>query len=260
MSRKRSRGRHANPWRWWLIGLSAVGAYVLVFYFVLVSPSSGIWKGVFGDKRIPEGYEIHGIDVSHHQGVIDWQRLRDEGRINGAPVKFCIIKATEGSEHTDRRFSRNFDQARDHGIIRGAYHFWGTKTSAASQAEHFIRTVDLQEGDLPPVLDIEKKDPQKTVSQMQADILKWLSIVAKHYDATPIIYTNLKFREKYLDSPELNAYPYWIAHYYVDSLKYDGRWKFWQHTDVGRLPGIKGYVDFNVYNGSYYDLEQLTIK
>ena len=54
-------------------------------------------------------------------------------------------------------------------------------------------------------------------------------------------------------------YPYWIAHYYVDKVEYRGPWKFWQHTDVGRLPGIKGYVDFNIYNGSYYDLKKLTI-
>ena len=49
------------------------------------------------------------------------------------------------------------------------------------------------------------------------------------------------------------------AHYYVDSVEYKGRWKFWQHTDVGKLPGIKGHVDFNIYNGSYYDLRQMTI-
>ena len=63
----------------------------------------------------------------------------------------------------------------------------------------------------------------------------------------------------YLNDTIFNQYPYWIAHYYVDSVAYKGPWKFWQHTDVGRLPGIKGDVDFNIYNGSYYDLRQLTI-
>ena len=64
---------------------------------------------------------------------------------------------------------------------------------------------------------------------------------------------------RYLADKVFDQYPYWIAHYYVDSIEYRGAWKFWQHTDVGRLPGIKGYVDFNIYNGSYYDLRQLTI-
>ena len=62
-----------------------------------------------------------------------------------------------------------------------------------------------------------------------------------------------------LNDSIFDQYPYWIAHYYVDSLEYRGRWKFWQHTDAGRLPGIKGSVDFNIYNGSYYDLRQMTL-
>ena len=76
----------------------------------------------------------------------------------------------------------------------------------------------------------------------------------------PIIYTNYKFKEQYLSAPVFDDYPYWIAHYYVDKVEYKGEWKFWQHTDAGKLPGIKGYVDFNIYNGSFYDLRQLCIQ
>ena len=72
-------------------------------------------------------------------------------------------------------------------------------------------------------------------------------------------YTYYKFKLDYLNDSVFNQYPYWIAHYYVDSLKYEGDWKFWQHTDAGSLPGIKGPVDFNIYNGSFYDLRQMTI-
>jgi lysozyme len=64
---------------------------------------------------------------------------------------------------------------------------------------------------------------------------------------------------QYLGTPVFDDYPYWIAHYYVDHIEYKGPWKFWQHTDAGRLAGIRGYVDFNVYNGSFYDLRQLCI-
>ena len=90
-------------------------------------------------------------------------------------------------------------------------------------------------------------------------MLQWLDIVEKHYQTKPIIYTYFKFKTRYLNDSIFDQYPYWIAHYYVDSLEYQGPWKFWQHTDVGRLPGIKGNVDFNIYNGSYYDLRQMTI-
>ena len=90
-------------------------------------------------------------------------------------------------------------------------------------------------------------------------MLTWLDIVEKHYQVKPIIYTYYKFKMKYLNDSIFDQYPYWIAHYYVDSVEYQGRWKFWQHTDVGKLPGIKGHVDFDIYNGSYYDLRQMTI-
>ena len=64
---------------------------------------------------------------------------------------------------------------------------------------------------------------------------------------------------KYLSDSIFDEYPYWIAHYYVDTLKYSGPWRLWQHTDVGKIRGIKGNVDFNIYNGSMYDLQKFTI-
>lgn len=75
----------------------------------------------------------------------------------------------------------------------------------------------------------------------------------------PIIYTYYNFKQKYLNDSRFDGYPYWIAHYYVSKMGYRGPWKFWQHTDAGRMPGIGTYVDLNIYNGSYYDLKQLTI-
>ena len=93
-----------------------------------------------------------------------------------------------------------------------------------------------------------------------ASIRKWLDIVENHYGVKPIIYTYYKFKTRYLNDSVFDDYPYWIAHYYVDKVEYKGEWKFWQHTDAGKLPGIKGYVDFNIYNGSFYDLRQLCIQ
>ena len=122
-----------------------------------------------------------------------------------------------------------------------------------------LEKVKLEEGDLPPVLDIEHAPKDKSIEEFQRDILTWLHIVEDRYHVKPILYTYYKFKEKYLSAPVFDDYPYWIAHYYVPKIEYKGAWKFWQHTDAGRLPGIKGPVDFNVYNGSYYDLKKLTI-
>ena len=94
---------------------------------------------------------------------------------------------------------------------------------------------------------------------MQKAAKTWLDIVEKHYGVPPILYTGYKFRESYLNSKEFERYPYWIAHYYVSKLAYKGKWKFWQHTDCGKVGGIKGNVDFNIYNGSMYDLRRLCL-
>lgn len=213
---------------------------------------------MYGDAEYPEGYEIHGIDISHYQGEIDWEQLKN-AMIEGCPVRFVIIKSTEGASRLDDHFRENFNQVRDYGFIRGVYHFWSNKSSAREQAYYFLDKVHLTEGDLPPVLDIEHKPADKSVDDFQRDVLTWLHIVEDKYHAKPIIYTYYKFKEKYLSAPVFDDYPYWIAHYYVDKVQYQGKWKFWQHTDAGKLPGIKGYVDFNIYNGSFYDLRKLCI-
>ena len=247
-------------WVWWMGGAAVVVAYIWVFYYFFVSPFGFRWKALYGDANYPEGYEIHGIDISHYQGEIDWDELRNNGMIERCPVRFVMIKATEGSTRIDDRFAENFYQAREYGFIRGAYHFWSTRSSGRAQAEHFLRQVKLEDGDLPPVLDVEHKAKDQTPEEFKESVLTWLRLVEKAYDAKPIIYTYYKFKLTYLNDSVFNDYPYWIAHYYVDSVKYEGPWKFWQHTDCGRLPGIKGYVDFNIYNGSYYDLQQLTLR
>lgn len=186
--------------------------------------------------------------------------LRNHGFIDNHPVRFIMIKATEGSTKLDDRFVDNFYQAREYGFIRGAYHFWSNKSTGVDQAKHYINNVRLEEGDLPPVLDVEHKPKTQTTQEFKENVLSWLRIVENEYHSKPIIYTYHKFKNEYLSDSIFDTYPYWIAHYYVDSIEYKGKWKFWQHTDCGRLPGIKGYVDFNVYNGSFYDLQQLTIS
>lgn len=245
-------------WAWWIGGTAVILLYVFLFYHFFVGPTGFRWRALYGDAEYPEGYEIHGIDISHYQGKIDWEQLKN-AMIKGCPVRFVIIKSTEGSSRLDENFRENFNQARDFGFIRGVYHFWSNKSTAREQAYYFLDQVHLTDGDLPPVLDIEHKPADKSVEDFQRDVLTWLHIVEDKYHVKPIIYTYYKFKEQYLSAPVFEDYPYWIAHYYVDKVQYKGKWKFWQHTDVGKLPGIKGYVDFNIYNGSYYELKQLCI-
>lgn len=246
-------------WAWWFGGATIVALYIFFFYYIFVGPFGFRWRALYGDVTYPEGYEIHGIDISHHQGKINWQELKDKGFIDGYPIRFVMIKATEGASRIDANFRSNFHNAREYGFTRGAYHFYSVHSPAKAQAEFFIRHVKLENGDLPPVLDVEHKPSNQTDEEFKESIQLWLNMVEFHYGVKPIIYTYYKFKMQYLDDPVFDPYPYWIAHYYVEKVEYKGAWKFWQHTDAGRLPGIKGKVDFNIYNGSFYELRKLTI-
>ncbi len=241
---------------------TAIGAVVLLafFYYFFIRPYSYRWKPCYGYKGygvcLPVNFKVHGIDVSHHQGTINWEAVKATEK-QKYPIRFAFMKATEGGDYKDRRFAENFRQAREVGLIRGAYHFYNPNSDPIRQADFFISQVKLEKGDLAPVLDIERKPRDK--AKLQADLVKFLNRLEQHYGVKPIIYTSYKYRARYLDAPEFAKYPLWIAHYYVDSLSYEGPWQFWQHTDYGTVPGIDESVDLNVFNGSLTDIQRYTL-
>ena len=258
---KKKKMKEMPSWCKYLLGFFIVVAFSGIFYYFFIRPYAYRWKPCYGMKGygvcIPYGYKVHGIDISHYQGNVNWKML-EQTRQGQFPIQFIFMKATEGGDYLDKRFVANFDSAKAHGFIRGAYHFYNPKTDANKQADFFINSVKLEPGDLPPVLDIEKKS--KDIEKLQADLKLWLRRVENHYGVKPIIYASYKFKTKYLNDSVFNSYPYWIAHYYVDSVQYKGDWKFWQHTDVGTLPGIEEQVDLNIFNGDMEGLNALRIK
>jgi len=257
---KKTIHKEIPAWARYLLGILVVVVFVTGFYWFFIRPYAYRWKPCYGLKGygicMPSGYQVHGIDISHYQGDINWNMLK-QTRQGQFPISFIFMKATEGGDYSDDKFVANFDSAKAHGFIRGAYHFYNPKTDANKQADFFINSVKLEPGDLPPVLDIEKKE--KDIKKLQADLKVWLRKVESHYGVKPIIYASYKFKTRYLNDSVFNSYPYWIAHYYVDSVRYDGDWKFWQHTDVGTLPGIDEKVDLNVFNGSLQELKRMQL-
>lgn len=254
---------HELPrWIYYLLGIIIVAIFSFGFYYFFIRPYAYRWKPCNGYKEygvcMPYGYDIHGIDISHYQGNINWQQL-SQSQANFHPIQFVFLKATEGGDLADDTFTQNFDSARAHGFIRGAYHFFNPHTDALKQADFFIKTVKLDSGDLPPVLDIERIG-RKSKTELVRSLKVWLNRIESHYGVKPILYASHKFKTKYLDDSLFNAYPYWIAHYYVDSVEYKGKWHFWQHTDVGLVEGIPEEVDLNVFNGTLEELKKLTIK
>ncbi len=209
----------------------------------------------------PEGYAIHGIDISHYQPNIDWKRLiavnqhKDTVRF-----RFVFIKATEGLILEDLLFDEHWEDAKKHKLIRGAYHYFLPDRSPGLQARNFISSVTLEKGDLPPVVDVEEtKDISKKILVARLKIL--LSDLEKHYKVKPILYSNLYFIEDYL-ADDFKDYPFWMAHYYRSEPTEvsDIQTIFWQHSDRSDLIGIKGNVDANVFTGSETAMKKLLIK
>lgn len=248
-------------WLYYIL-MGVIGViFVAVFYYFFIRPYAYRWKPCYGLKGygvcMPSGYKVHGIDISHYQGKVDWKML-SQTRQSQFPVRFIFMKATEGGDFADNHFVANFDSARVHGFIRGAYHFYNPKTDPIRQAEFFKNSVKLEPGDLPPVLDIEKR--AKDMNRLRADLKLWLKLIEEHYGVKPIIYAPYKFKTSYLNDSVFNSYPYWIAHYYVDSVRYQGDWLFWQHHDAGTLPGIDKQVDLNIFNGTLQQLDSTLIQ
>jgi lysozyme len=196
---------------------------------------------------IPNEYSIHGIDVSKYQSIIAWEEVKAM-QVSNIHLAFAFIKATEGVDNTDPLFHRNWKKAKANSITRGAYHFFIASKDGKMQAENFIKRVDLDAGDLPPVLDVEQRNGC-SIEQIKKEVRKWLETVENYYGVVPIIYTNVDFYNSCLGT-EFDKYPLWVAHYYQQqqpSIKRD--WLFWQHNDQGNVNGILSRVDFNVFKG-----------
>lgn len=210
--------------------------------------------------EIPADYEVHGIDVSRHQRNIDWDAVSQMNH-KDISVDFAFIKASEGRTVVDEYFKDNWKEAKEAGILRGAYHFYRPHLTADEQTALFFRQVPkLEKGDLPPVLDIELRGSCPP-ARLKKNLKRWLVLTEKHYGMTPIIYTNYGFYKSYLTGKEFKKYPLWIAHYKTADLNVKiSSWHFWQHTDRAKVNGIRGGVDFNVFKGDENDLKKLCKK
>ena len=218
------------------------------------------YKTEFKPSDFPDGYEVHGIDVSHHQDVIAWDKLRaisTEG--DTISFQFVYIKATEGILREDDMFSENWDDAKDHRLIRGAYHYFLPDRSAKLQAANYISTVKLKPGDLPPAIDVEEVRG-KSKAEIVTCLKEFAGIIEAHYKVKPIIYSNINFIEDYL-ADDFKEYKFWVAHFYQYELVTGDsiQWVFWQHSDKADLLGINGNVDANVFNGGREAFDSILI-
>lgn len=202
-----------------------------------------------------EGYEVHGIDISHYQSYVNWDTIATQD------IHFAFVKATEGMTLVDSLYCHNWSEMERIGLKRGAYHFFRPTIPAEIQAQNFIDMVEMLPGDLPPVLDVEVLDGVNNL-ELIIGMQTWLNLVETHFNVKPIIYTYHKFYNRQL-AGHFTDYPLWMARY-NDSrqpkLADGGKWNFWQYGNRGRLKGIYGDVDLNVFYGSLNQLEDLCLS
>ncbi|WP_280264301.1 glycoside hydrolase family 25 protein [Nocardia wallacei] len=198
-----------------------------------------------------------GPDVSSWQHIdgrmINWFEVKASGN------NFAMVKATEGLNYVNPYFVPDSVLMRAAGVARGTYHYAHPELPPEPQAALYATLVLGQNGplDLPPVLDLENSG-----GLPPAALIDWthryLNTVQALTGRVPIVYTYPTFwKTAMADTNEFTRYPLWIADYRGnDQPEVPGgwpTWTFWQQTDSGRIPGIAGNTDINVYSGAQGD-------
>lgn len=190
-------------------------------------------------------YPVLGVDLSAHNGTPDFDSLANI-------VDFVYLKASEGVAFRDPRFETSYSDARRRKIRTGAYHFFRFDCDGRRQAINFLAAIDGRPLDLPPAIDIEESgNPAEVPTEIISERLQTMIELMRAAGYQPLIYTNKKGHSRFVrgkfgpeELPEL-----WICSFTNPPVAHTG-WTFWQHSHCGRLPGVKGLVDLNTFNGT----------
>lgn len=192
--------------------------------------------------------QVYGIDVSHHQGEINWSQV---ATWNSHKISFVYVKATEGATWEDKYYKRNIQGARAQGIPVGSYHYFRTTSSPEDQFQNFISNVKVSEQDLVPLIDLEERTHWDSETYHK-NLKKFLQMVEKHFKKKPMLYTVNRFYNenllfKYTD------YEFLIGRYSSNEpILLDGNsWSIWQFTESGNVKGIPQPVDIDITNSMF---------
>ncbi len=196
----------------------------------------------------PSRYAVHGIDVSRHNGAIDWKAVAAAG------VHFAWLKASEGGDVRDPRFTLNAIGAEAAHLRSGPYHFFTFCRGGAEQAENFLGAISGTRRSLPIAVDVEfvgncRQPPAPQVIREQLNV--WLEKVESETGARVVVYSTPDAVTALL--PGIGR-PLWVR----SIAREPGEpWRFWQFDPSGRVPGIEGPVDLDVFRGAPDELESL---
>ncbi len=195
-----------------------------------------------------EKYPVTGIDVSAHNGVIDFDSIASNG------IDFVLIKASEGSSFRDSLFESNYAKAALAGLKTGVYHFFRFDCDGWSQAENVLKAVAGKRIDLPIVIDIEEWGNMEKFSTKQ--ITDQLQSMIDHLEENGwkvMIYTNKNGFNRFIRS-QFDRYPLWICSFTDPPI--DANWDYWQYSHIGEIPGAPGKADLNTFNGNRQEWQQ----
>ena len=200
--------------------------------------------------------EIYGIDVSHHQGKIEWEKVK---KWKNKKLDFVYIKATEGATYIDKTYKTNIKEAKENDFLVGSYHYFRTTSSIENQFQNFIKTIDKSEQDLIPLIDVEEKT-NWTNKEFHKNFKAFLNMVENYFGQKPMIYTVNSFYNLNL-SGKYKEYHFLIGRYgeNAPNMRDKTSWTIWQFSETGKVEGIPMDVDIDVINDKY-NLQDLLIK
>ncbi len=214
--------------------------WAFVFVLVFVFGAIALWLLNTPDRN---RFPIRGIDVSHHQGQIDWVAVAEDD------VQFAFLKATEGGDFKDKRFLENVNGAKEAGVPVGAYHFFTLCRPGRDQAENFLDSIKDINLDMPIVVDLEFEgncSARPPVEQLKQELHEFFDIVETSRNQQLVVYSMLGFMAEYGEAiPSRKMWRRWIA-----IEPFWAEWEFWQYDDDAAVAGIEGPVDLNVYFGT----------
>lgn len=229
---------------WPVVAIAAVLAFGAILMLVMLFHRVEDDLVIDAPSCIP-GPVTPGIDVSYHQGTINWQKVQKAG------IRFAFIRISDGLGTKDALFAQNWAGARRAHLRRGVYQYFRPDENAIAQADLVIAAVLRDPGELPPVIDVEATGG-KSPAQIERQVRAWVARIRAKLHVEPIIYTSPSFWTDSVGGADMSSHPLWVAHYTNECPRVPApwtRWTFWQHSESGRVPGIQGPVDLDVFAG-----------
>jgi lysozyme len=228
-----------------IFGVAAIG------YIVLQTKRNSFVYPDFG-VEVPPNYPLLGIDISHHQGDINFE---ETAKLNSGrdSIQFVYIKASEGRNFADDKSEQNALGCAENNLKYGFYHFFHGSLSAQQQALFFCEQIKSHSFDLIPVIDVEISGGLQPLVLVDS-VLVFMDKVEEILEVRPMIYTYISFYADYFEQSKASNELFWLAAYnQKNPYMQKENVLIWQFTEKATVDGIASKVDLNVAKRTFYN-------